>query len=94
MGRFPLDRTYSRRPGLGLAADPPARLRASVLLGYAAGSRQAGAGTFLVRNPHWEVTVRMKIMSANGMRILILLSLALGFFLGKRMGASKTTDAK
>jgi hypothetical protein len=36
----------------------------------------------------------MKIMSANGMRVLILLSLALGFFLGKRLGASKTTDAK
>jgi len=94
MGRFPLDRTYSRRPGLGGAADPRARLMARVLPGYAAGSPHARAGTFLVRNSNREVTVRMKIMSANGMRVLILLSLALGFFLGKRLGASKTTDAK
>jgi hypothetical protein len=36
----------------------------------------------------------MKIRSANGLRVLILLSLALGFFLGRRAGAAKQADAK
>jgi len=36
----------------------------------------------------------MKIMSPNGMRVLILLSLALGFLLGRRMGATKPSPAK
>jgi len=36
----------------------------------------------------------MKITNPNGMRILILLSLALGFLLGRRMGAVKPTAVK
>jgi hypothetical protein len=33
-------------------------------------------------------------MHKNGMRILILLSLALGFFLGRKAAATKFTAAK
>ena len=33
-------------------------------------------------------------MNKNGMRILILLSLALGFFLGRKAVATKFSDAK
>jgi hypothetical protein len=36
----------------------------------------------------------MKIWSANGLRILILLSLALGFFLGRRVASTKPTETK
>ncbi len=33
-------------------------------------------------------------MNKNGMRILIILSLALGFFLGRKSAATKYTTAK
>ncbi len=36
----------------------------------------------------------MKIRSANGLRILILVSLALGFLLGRRVASNKMTEAK
>lgn len=36
----------------------------------------------------------MKIMSPNGMRLLIVLSLALGFLLGRRVSAAKVSSAK
>jgi hypothetical protein len=36
----------------------------------------------------------MKIWSANGLRILILLSLALGFFLGRQVASAKPKAAK
>jgi hypothetical protein len=36
----------------------------------------------------------IKIRSANGLRVLILLSLALGFLLGKRVASAKPTAPK
>ncbi len=36
----------------------------------------------------------MKIMSPNGMRLLIVLSLALGFLLGRRVSAGKLSSTK
>lgn len=38
--------------------------------------------------------MKMKIRSANGLRVLILVSLALGFLLGRRVASTKESAAK
>lgn len=44
--------------------------------------------------PAGRKAMKMKIRSANGLRVLILVSLALGFLLGKRVASTKVTEAK
>jgi len=38
--------------------------------------------------------MKMKIRSANGLRVLILVSLALGFLLGRRAASTKVAAVK